>query len=697
MRERSRPGTMTIARDPWPQTAYKGGMQPRRVHYDFSHRLLPTEAHADPMRMLAELRTPLRDGFLLFLWESLGKELGEPDAQGAVGLTVAGVDEQDGATYALIAMPAPIADGESHFVAVVHGAGRTHVFVLDRTSDGEGSLAKLGPDASRLSYGRIAATQDAFLAKVVELVRTEPDAGAPSAGGSIGGAWGPSSAPASAPSGSIWGPPGGAPKSAPGSAPSGGAPAVGGVWGPSSSAPPSSGASVGNVWGPSASGSSTPAGGGASVGSVWGPSTSGSSPSNAPPSNVGAVWGPSTGGGAFGGPGSAGPKPVGAVWGPGGKPAPKKGGGGCTVPIVGCLGLIAVGVVLLGVFTYEGADSFEDHPFQLSATMVMSPEGEESVSLVRTGGPGFAYYELTGPGDTTSCQFGYYADNACVIPVSALDERTLRYEVEGTGSPARLFGFALGGIPRSTQTVTVQRTTSLTWSTSRNATVCMGARCRVELQLDGSLHLRDAPAGTMLHLGTASGAESVPVDVLAEADRVGVARLLAAPAGERASIPGVRVVLADGTSIEGSVEVPMTTLATLLSRRFADVERSSLGPATGTAALWVVDDVVRSVQGSPARVADVGRLVITTTGEVPAGQCGPYALWGVGAGSRIPRVRTEATVMVYDRQTERVVTRRTFRGATPSCPYSISTDEAMIRLRDTADADAFAQAQLQGT
>ena len=590
-------------------------MQPRQHHYAFTHLFLPKQAHASPDKLLTELSGPLREGFLFFLWEELGKQLGGEKVP-AVGLNVAGMDERDGDTYALIAMPAPQAAGETYFAAVVHRPGRTQVFVVDRNVDGTGGvLAKLGPDGSRLSYGACDVDMGSFLARVVDLVREEPNA-SPSLASSPGVA--PTVALAASP----------VPLSAPGST---------------------------------------------ATGSVWSQSAPGYQSFGNP-----------------GNPASGTPAPVS----PSVKPQPRKKSGGKIALGVGggCLAVVFLMCALTGFAAYDGGSDFEEDPFTVRSTTELDTSGHEQVVLSIGGGPDWASYDISGEGVPAECHYLTEFRPRCVVPLGDSTQRSLQYRVAARGRAASFFDeIRVGSVPTSQQDVRVERPVGLEWSEARHATICRGAPCELRMT-GGFLEVREAPGATV-RVGGGAPSPSVLLDVGALVDGLGVARVLDAGAAERVAVQGVTITLADGSTITGDAEVPARDLARALVTRLSDLQGANLGPAQGASTLWVEDGRVRQTVGAPARIADIGRLVVATTREASAGRCGPYSVYGFG-GDYLSRTRTETTVVVFDRRTNTIESRRTFRAPTPRCPQTIPLSQRTVGTHDTADADAYAREQI---
>jgi hypothetical protein len=642
----------------------------RDHHYLFSHVHLRNQALRGAEKVISELKKPMRDGFLFFLWEQV--EGVAATKVSAAGLSVAGVDEIGGGTLALVQMPAPERDTESFFAAIFSGPSGARYYVFDRAvgDPSQGTLAELRLDETRINLGRHPATQQALLDALSAELDAPASSGSPSGGAfanvqlgskppapSIGGAFG---APSSPPSGGAFGvpssPPSGGAFGAPSSPPSGGA----------FGAPSSSGGAFANVQ------LGAPKSGGAFDVQLGSPKTSG---------------------GAF-------DVQLGSAKGPYGAPAgrtqaKKKAGLGCT--------LVALGVPLLccfgiGAFAYDGGVG-SDADFETAHHVSVDATDQEQLVLRMSGPEGFFSYRVEGPG-AESCRYisrWGTGGNSCTVNLASVTEAHPTYRVSATGMGSSFLGFELSGPVIREHTVRVERTLGLAYSERAHGTVVRGFPGSLAITPDGFLRLTGAPAGTSLIVGSVSNADVEPqvaLDLASLTDQVGVATVFRG--GNRVSIQNVSVRLSDGTTANGTAQFEATALAPALAARLALLDQANLGNATGTSTLWLSDGVMQELQGTPNTLADVGRVIVMTNSDANAGDCGPYSsMWGGGVGSYVQRVRAVTNVVVFDRVENRRESSQTFRGPRPTCPSTISNSTDVIRGAPDSDAaDAYARRAL---
>jgi len=359
-------------------------------------------------------------------------------------------------------------------------------------------------------------------------------------------------------------------------------------------------------------------------------------------------------------------------------------------PIFCCLATMAMG--------YDsGLD--EDASFEVRAALSVTETDAEQIVITLDGPEEVWSYRVEGPG-ADGCHFLYrYGAGpvTCTIDLSTITDPSPSYDITARGDGPRMFGENLGDRVSLRDSVEVDRDPRLEWSDARGATVVRGFPGRLEVTDDGFVRLVDAPPQTTLVVGDRSSVAATPsieLDVPALTDQVGVTAVLRD--GGRARIEDVTVRLVDQTTATGTLEIDARQLAPALLARYAMLGDADLGEAGGEGTLWIEGGRLREIHGAPRRVGDVGRIILTEHREVRSGRCGPYALYGVGYGSRIPRMRWLTTVTVYDRVEGRRESRRRFRGSRPSCPYSIQRGTPAIHgARDTAaDADAYAREHL---
>lgn len=569
-------------------------MLARDHHYLFSHVHLRNQALRSPEKMLEELQKPMREGFLMFLWKQVEEVANE--SVSAAGLNVAGVDQIGGGTLALIQLPTPERATESFFAAIWNGPAGPRFFVFDRSAaeEGQGVLAELELDDTRINMGNHPATQQALL----EALGKELTGRVPSV----------RPTPPTVAMGSI-------PPVAPG------APLV-----------------------PSPAPVGAPA------------------PMHTPPP------GPAT------------------------KPSNKK----RNLIILGVMALAAPLMCCLGtcVMAYDsGID--DDATFTVEHELTTDDQDHERLVLTFEGPEEIWSYDLSGPG-SDQCTYISSYNSRCEITLDAIADATPSYTMTAHAHGPRFFGERLGDPVVLTETVEVTRTLGLRYSEAARTTVVSGFPGRLEITRDGQLRLTGAPTGTALMVGpnTASGpSPTLPLDIAAITNAVGVTAVLRG--GQRFAVPNVNVRLADGTTAGGTAQFQSGDLMPALLDRLARLGEADLGEATGSAVVWIGDGQLRDVAGEPHALADVGSVILTESREVSAGRCGPYSLYGIGYGSRIPRRRWQHTVRVYDRVNGRRVARRRFRNDRPSCPYSISQGtRSLSGTRDMTEADAYAREHL---
>lgn len=342
----------------------------------------------------------------------------------------------------------------------------------------------------------------------------------------------------------------------------------------------------------------------------------------------------------------------------------------------------------------------DDASFEVSAAPSIGVDDREQLVITIAGPAQIASYDVEGPG-AEACSYLYprYGSDSvtCTVDLGAIADASPSYVVRGRGEPDRFFGESVGESRRLTRTIEVPRRVGLEWSERTRSTVIRGFPGRFEVTADGSLRLVGAPAGATLSLGPDSSAGPEPqlaLDLVALANQVGVTAVLRD--GGRVTVEGVTVRLADGTQATGAVQLEATALAPALAAQFARMGDGHLGTAGGEAALWIEDGRVREIFGAPRTVSDVGRVVVIENREVRSGTCGPYALYGIGWGERVARMRWLADVTAYDRVEDRRIARRTFSASRPACPYSIQQGTSAIHgPRDAgADADEYARRYL---
>jgi len=359
-------------------------------------------------------------------------------------------------------------------------------------------------------------------------------------------------------------------------------------------------------------------------------------------------------------------------------------------PLLCCLASMAMG--------YDSGLA-EDATFEVQTELSITEGDTEQIVITLDGPEEIGSYRVEGPGaDDCHYLYQYGAGRAtCTIDLAAITDPSPSYQVTARGHGPQLFGEDLGDRVVLHESVEVDREPRLEWSDAANATVVRGFPGRLEVSDDGFVRLLGAPPQTTLVIGEDSSVDTTPtieLDVPALANQVGVTAVLRD--GGRVTVEDVTVRLPDQTTASGTLAIEARQLAPALLARYALLGDADLGEAGGEGTLWIEDGRLREIHGAPRRVDDVGRVILTEHREARSGRCGPYAMYGIGYGSRIPRMRWMTTVTVYDRVESRREARRRFRGSRPSCPYSIQRGTPAIHgPRDTtADADAYAREHL---
>jgi len=352
----------------------------------------------------------------------------------------------------------------------------------------------------------------------------------------------------------------------------------------------------------------------------------------------------------------------------------------------------------IGILAYDSGLA-EDAAIVFSTAPRATESDSEQLVISVSGPEEISSYSVTGPG-AEDCDYLYsYSFSAgvsCTIDLSQISDPSPSYHVVASGHGPQMFGENLGDRVTIEETIEVDRNPRLEWSEIASTTVVRGFPGRLEVTRDGFLRLVGAPAGATLIVGPESSSDPRPLiglDLAALTNQVGVMAVLRD--GGRVSVSGVTIRLPDGTQATGTAQLDARDLSSALVERLSLLGDADLGEAGGEATLWLQGGRLRSVHGAPRTLSDVGRVIVTESRESPAGRCGPYALYGVGYGSRVTRTRWLTTVTVYDRVEERREARRRFRGDRPSCPRSIAVGTREIHgVRNTADADAYALEQL---
>jgi len=137
---------------------------PRDHHFAFAKRVLPQQVFQNPERVFAELRGPMREPFLFFLWQELGKTVPQALPHCAPGvkhpggmeelisLDVAGADVRQGIEVVVVQLPPPEQPSEAWYVALVRSVRGVRVFTWERSNETDAVLAEVRPDG-RANFG----------------------------------------------------------------------------------------------------------------------------------------------------------------------------------------------------------------------------------------------------------------------------------------------------------------------------------------------------------------------------------------------------------------------------------------------------------------------------------------------------------------------------------------------------------------
>ena len=156
--------------------ALKEDPLPRDHHYLFAHVLLRNQFFGSPTRVIEELSGAMRDAFLMYLWEEVGKvadEVVSPvgHSGGAVrSLEVLGTDERDGWLWLVVQLPPAEQLGEAHWVVLLVKGGETRYFTITRSVDAETATLAEYKGEQRVSFGGGPVDVDAQLERIASLL-----------------------------------------------------------------------------------------------------------------------------------------------------------------------------------------------------------------------------------------------------------------------------------------------------------------------------------------------------------------------------------------------------------------------------------------------------------------------------------------------------------------------------------------------
>lgn len=142
-------------------------MAPREHHYLFSQHLFHQHVFESPDKVFEELNAPMRDAFLMFLWDSVGEvvdvalkpvdvgTIGGVGEQGVHKLEVMGVDRRGGFELAMVSMPPTQVAGETIYIAIARRGDDVHYFLFEHSAEpGHPTVARKNADGTRINLGR---------------------------------------------------------------------------------------------------------------------------------------------------------------------------------------------------------------------------------------------------------------------------------------------------------------------------------------------------------------------------------------------------------------------------------------------------------------------------------------------------------------------------------------------------------------
>jgi len=137
---------------------------PRDHHFAFAKRVLPGQAFQAPGLVFAELRGPMREPFLMFLWNEAGKGAPQPlphvgnatrtpgGFPETIALDVVRVGVVGQTEVIIVQMPPALEPNEAWFVALTRNAGQVRVFTYERSTGNDVVLAEIRP-GGRSNFG----------------------------------------------------------------------------------------------------------------------------------------------------------------------------------------------------------------------------------------------------------------------------------------------------------------------------------------------------------------------------------------------------------------------------------------------------------------------------------------------------------------------------------------------------------------
>ena len=141
-------------------------MSPREHHYLFAQHLLHKHVFEDTDKVFQELNGPMREAFLMFLWDSVAEVA---DAQlppvdvGTIGgtgdpavhkLDVLGVDRTTGWEIAVLSMPPTEAPTEAAFIAIARRGPNVRYFLYEHSAQaGRLNFTEKRADGTRINFG----------------------------------------------------------------------------------------------------------------------------------------------------------------------------------------------------------------------------------------------------------------------------------------------------------------------------------------------------------------------------------------------------------------------------------------------------------------------------------------------------------------------------------------------------------------
>lgn len=231
--------------------------------------------------------------------------------------------------------------------------------------------------------------------------------------------------------------------------------------------------------------------------------------------------------------------------------------------------------------------------------------------------------------------------------------------------------------PSAEVTLPVRRPPALVHA-GENALECLAVSCRVEVTSDGVFTLSQAPAGATLSVIASAGATPHSGTTRVELPPL---TLLDGPPLERVvdhqtvdplvKLVTVRVRLADGASIDGSLRVPRSVLERHLRTLLTSVRQGGLLPTQnrGSSIALLYYDSMELDRPTPS-IASIATVVLATTQRRALPCRGTYRS-ASGTTSSFVRDLIDIRATAYARATGRRLGERLFEAEVPPCPRAM--------------------------